>query len=133
MASKTPNDFTLVGRSAVFHPFYYSRVLGFLPPGATLEDALKLYKRLGQKRDLTSDIEVPAMTNPTDKDPQLQAIENMAKSLSPEDRARAFVEYQIEMLTQEAVATSAIEGIILDPKAVRRAILRQMGRRAGLF
>lgn len=67
------------------------------------------------------------------KDPRLQAIENMAKSLSPEDRARAYIEYQIEMLTQEAVATSAIEGITIDPKAARKAILLRMGRQAGLL
>lgn len=73
------------------------------------------------------------MTTPDEKDPQLQAIENMAKSLSPRDRARAYVEYQIEMLTQEAVATSAIEGITIDPKAARKAVLLRMGREAGLI
>lgn len=73
------------------------------------------------------------MTKPTENDPQLQAIERMAKSLSPEDRARAFVEYQIEMLTQEAVATSAIEGIAIDPRAARKAVLLRMGRQAGLL
>jgi hypothetical protein len=73
------------------------------------------------------------MTKPISEDPQLQAIANMAKSLGPEDRARAFAEYQIEMLTQEAVATSAIEGITIDPKAARRAVLLRMGREAGLL
>lgn len=73
------------------------------------------------------------MTTPTPKDPQLQAIENMAESLSPEDRARALLEFRIEPLVEEAVATSAIEGIVMDPKAVRLAVLRQMAKQAGLL
>jgi hypothetical protein len=36
-------------------------------------------------------------------------------------------------MTQEVVATSAIEGITIDPKEARRAILRRMGRQAGLL
>lgn len=73
------------------------------------------------------------MTMPDEKDPQLQVIERMAKSLSPEDRARAFLEFRIETLVEEAIATSAIEGITIDPKAARKAVLSRLAREAGLL
>lgn len=73
------------------------------------------------------------MTKPPRKTPELPSIEEMAKFLSPEARAKALLEAKIEIRTQEVVATSAIEGITIDPKEARRAVLRQMGRQAGLL
>ncbi len=73
------------------------------------------------------------MTKPPRKTPELPSIEEMAKSLGPEARAKALLEAKIEIMTQEVVATSAIEGITIDPKEARRAVLRQMGRQAGLL
>lgn len=73
------------------------------------------------------------MSKPTRKPPEHQSIEDFAKSLSPEERARISLEVWVETLTQEAVATSAIEGIIIDPKEARKAVLRYLGRKAGLL
>lgn len=47
-------------------------------------------------------------------------------NLSPKEQARAMVEARIQILVDEAMATSAIEGIHLDPKAVRQAVLRRL-------
>ncbi len=60
-------------------------------------------------------------------------IHSWVLALDPEVKARALLEAKIEILTEEAVATSAIEGITIDPKVARRAVLRQMARRAGLL
>jgi hypothetical protein len=46
--------------------------------------------------------------------------------LTPEEYARAMMEAQIQILVNEAIATSAIEGIKLDPKEVRKAVLRHL-------
>lgn len=56
----------------------------------------------------------------------------LGADLPPEVRARALLEAKIQVLTDEVVATSAIEGITIDPKEARKAVLRQLARQAGL-
>lgn len=73
------------------------------------------------------------MTTPPKKTPELPSIEDLLKFLDPETCERALLEAKIQILTQEVVAPSAIEGITIDPKDARRAVLRQMGRQAGLL
>jgi hypothetical protein len=46
--------------------------------------------------------------------------------LSLKDQARAMLESRIEILIDEAVATSAIKGITLDRPEVRRTVLRRL-------
>lgn len=46
--------------------------------------------------------------------------------LTPMDQARVLLQSRIEILTNEAIATSAIEGINLNRAEVRRAILRRL-------
>ena len=53
--------------------------------------------------------------------------------LTPQQYARAILEARIQLLVDEAIATSAIEGITLDPKEVRKAVLVRMGKDAGLL
>ena len=53
--------------------------------------------------------------------------------LSAEDIARVGWEVRIQILVDEAVATSAIEGITLDPKAVRRAVIVALAKQEGLL
>ena len=43
------------------------------------------------------------------------------------------MEAYIEILVNEAVATSAIEGITLDPKEVRRVVIRRLAKQEGLL
>lgn len=59
-------------------------------------------------------------------------IEQQLAALSPRDRARVMIEARIQILVDEAMATSAIEGIAVDPKEVRRAVLRRLAAEAGL-
>lgn len=49
------------------------------------------------------------------------------------DRARALLEARIQILVDEALATSAIEGVALDPREVRRAVIRRMAIQEGLM
>lgn len=53
--------------------------------------------------------------------------------LTPQQQARAILEARIQILVNEAIATSAIEGITLDPKEVRRAAIRRMAEQEGLL
>jgi hypothetical protein len=46
---------------------------------------------------------------------------------------RALLEAQIRILTEEAVATSAIEGIPIDAKMARRSIIKALAVEAGLL
>ena len=46
--------------------------------------------------------------------------------LTPAQQARAFLEARIQILVDEAVATSALDGIRLDPSAARRAVIRRL-------
>ena len=73
------------------------------------------------------------MANRPKNTPELPSIEDLLKSLDPEARERALREARIQILTHVVVATSAIEGITIDPKEPRGAVFRQMGRQAGLF
>lgn len=56
----------------------------------------------------------------------------LGAGLAPEVRTRALLEAKIQILTDEVVATSAIEGITIGPKEARKAVLRQLARQAGL-
>lgn len=56
----------------------------------------------------------------------------LGSNLAPEVRAVALLEAKIQILTDEAVATSAIEGITIDPKEARKAVLRQLAHQVGL-
>lgn len=60
------------------------------------------------------------------------AIEELLAALSPRDRARAMLEARIQILVDEAMATSAIEGINLDPKEVRKSVIRRLAAEEGL-
>ena len=53
--------------------------------------------------------------------------------LTPQQQARALLEARIEILVREAIATSALEGLVLDPKDVRRAVLLRMAKDHGLL
>ena len=53
--------------------------------------------------------------------------------LTPQQQARAILEARIQILVNETIATSAIEGITLDPKEVRMAVLRRMAEQEGLL
>jgi len=53
--------------------------------------------------------------------------------LTPKEHARAILEARIQIMVDEAVATSAIEGIKLDPKEVRRAVIIQLAKQEGLL
>jgi len=53
--------------------------------------------------------------------------------LTPKEYARAIIEARIQVLVDEAVATSAIEGITIDPKEARMAVLRHLAKQEGLF
>lgn len=46
--------------------------------------------------------------------------------LSPKEQTRTLMEARIQILVDEAMATSAIEGIHLDPWEVRQAVLRRL-------
>jgi hypothetical protein len=68
--------------------------------------------------------------------PELPSAEELVGALgrlSPEDLARAAWEVRVDLLAREAIATSAIEGISLDPKEVRRAILLRLAKQEGLL
>ena len=56
----------------------------------------------------------------------------LGADLAPEVRALALPEARIQILTDEVVATSAIEGITINPKEARKSVLRQLAREAGL-
>ena len=53
--------------------------------------------------------------------------------LTPQQQARAILEARIQILVNEAIATSAIEGIRLDPKEVRLAVIRRLAQQEGLL
>ena len=53
--------------------------------------------------------------------------------LTPQQQARAILEARIQILVDEAIATSAIEGIRLDPKEVRLAVIRRLAQQEGLL
>lgn len=53
--------------------------------------------------------------------------------LTPQQYARAILEARIQILVDEAIATSAIEGITLDPKEVRRAVIVALAKQEGLL
>ncbi len=52
---------------------------------------------------------------------------------SPDARARVAWEVRIQILVDEAIATSAIEGVKLDPKEVRRAVIVALAKQEGLL
>jgi hypothetical protein len=79
--------------------------------------------------DFPSPEEVPA-TGPQRSE---RTLESLVAALPPKEAARALVEAQIQILVNEVLATSAIEGVHLDPKEVRRAILIRLGREQGLL
>ena len=54
-------------------------------------------------------------------------------NLSPRERARAILEARIQILVNEAIATSAIEGITLDRMEARKAVLRHLAIQEGLI
>ena len=56
----------------------------------------------------------------------------LGEGMDPKDRARALLEARIQIMTNEIVATSAIEGITIDPRAARKAVLRQLAQEYGL-
>lgn len=72
------------------------------------------------------------MANRPKNTPEPPSIEDLLKTLDTETREPVLVEARIQILTEEAVATSAVEGITIDPKEPRGAVLRHMGRQAGL-
>lgn len=53
--------------------------------------------------------------------------------LTSQQQARALLEARIQVLVNEAIATSAIEGISLDPKEVRLAVIRRLAQKEGLL
>lgn len=53
--------------------------------------------------------------------------------LTPQQQARAILEARIQILVNEAIATSAIEGIRLDPREVRLAVIRRLAQQEGLL
>lgn len=53
--------------------------------------------------------------------------------LTPQEHARAILEARIRILVDEALATSAIEGIALDAKEVRKSVLRHLAHEMGLI
>jgi len=53
--------------------------------------------------------------------------------LTPQQQARAILEARIQILVNEAIATSAIEGITFDPEEVRRVVIRRMAEQEGLL
>jgi hypothetical protein len=59
-------------------------------------------------------------------------IEQQLAALSPRDRARVMLEARIQILVDEAMATSAIEGVALDPKEVRKSVIRRLAADEGL-
>jgi hypothetical protein len=81
----------------------------------------------------TSDTEVPEVASPSMSTLVIPSIVDLLKSLEPEARERALLEARIQILAQEAVASSALEGITIDPKEARKAVLRQMGRQPRLL
>ena len=50
--------------------------------------------------------------------------------LTPAQQARALLEARIQILVDEAMATSALDGIRLDRTAVRRAVIRRLATSA---
>jgi hypothetical protein len=62
-----------------------------------------------------------------------EALRTAAELLPPRDRARALLEARIQILMNEAVATSAIAGVTLDPKEVRKAVLQRLAAEEGLL
>lgn len=59
-------------------------------------------------------------------------IEELLAALSPRDQTRAMLEARIQIMVDEAMATSAIEGIAHDPNEVRVAVLRRLAAEEGL-
>lgn len=67
---------------------------------------------------------------PQEQEPTLKSL---IAALPPKEAAKALLEARIQILVGEAMATSAIEGVHLDPLEVRRAILIRLGREQGLL
>lgn len=65
--------------------------------------------------------------------PSMEELVGALNRLSPEDQARAAWEIKIDILVREAIATSAIEGIFLNPKEVRKAVLLRLAKQKGLL
>ena len=55
------------------------------------------------------------------------------EGMSAADRASVAWEVRIQILVDEAISTSAIEGIKLDPKEVRRAVIVALAKQEGLL
>ncbi len=73
------------------------------------------------------------MTESSKKSDGLPTLEALLNSLDPAARQRALMEAKIQVLAEEVVATSAIEGVHIDPRAARRAVIRRLGIEAGLI
>lgn len=61
------------------------------------------------------------------------ALRAAVELLPSSDLAQALLEARIQILIDEAVATSAIEGITLDRCEVRKAVLRRLAQQEGLL
>ena len=56
---------------------------------------------------------------------------NRADEQGGRDPARTLLEARIQILVDEAMATSALEGVVLDRREVRMAVLRRMAMQKG--
>ena len=72
--------------------------------------------------------------DPDDR-PQKQepTLESQVAALPPKEAAKALLEAQIQILVEEALAKSALAGVRLDTKEVRRALLICLAREWGLL
>ena len=73
------------------------------------------------------------MTEPPKSSDGLPSLEALLNDLEPAVRQRVLMEAKIQILAEEVVATSAIEGVHIDPRAARRAVIRRLGIEAGLI
>lgn len=73
------------------------------------------------------------MAEPSKKSDGLPTLEALLNGLDPVARQRVLLEAKIQILVEEAVATSAIEGVHIDPRAARRAVIRRLGIEAGMI
>jgi hypothetical protein len=97
------------------------------------EELIRERREEAAREAQTSDTEVPALTKHSRRVPELPSLDGLAISLSPAARAKAILQARIEILVQELVSTSAIEGIPVEPEAARRGVLRKMYRKAKFF
>lgn len=71
-------------------------------------------------------------------DGRLLDLGSLANTIQEDDAekrriyARALMEARIQILVNEAMATSALEGVVLDPKAVRKAVLIRLAKDLGV-